>query len=278
MNGAGITYYVDDEGNYYDYMPNGMVQVQRTSDELRNYQLYQDRAEDKKVSTSNANNTTHLKDVVVTPNSDDEAIIKPHWDVHDKGYFRGINSDRAWTSSAVNHRLKTMFADDYTDRVSNLSYFNNWLNLGQWFGAGIDALQGEGNFWEGLTYGNSGWVSDNFAKELPTAAFWLNYIGDTIAGTPLETVNLVRAGSTAAGRALFKPALKTNVGRNWYLSRAMNASIKGRGDIVGHDYLKNPNTWYGLFNNPPELSTPQETGQEEEKPLKSEMVTPESVF
>ena len=271
VNGAGITYYVDDKGNYYDYQPKGTLQVQGLSDsELRNYQLNQDREEAKKMSESqkkaidedyarNVNNTTHLKDVVVTQNSYNEANATPQWGIHDKGYFRGINSDRAWTSNAINHRLRTMFADDYTDRVANMSYFTNWLSPGQWFGAGIDALQGERNFWEGLTYGNSGWVSDNFAKEHPTAAFWLNFVGDTVAGAPVETANLVRASSTAAGRALFKSALKTDVGRNWYLSRAINSSAKGWDGTVGYNYFRDPDSWYRILSRP-EVEGIQEIG------------------
>ena len=98
----------------------------------------------------------------------------------------------------LKHRAKVKTADERT-RATAPSAKNvmedivtpiaNLYSPSQQFGAVVDMLQGEKGYWEGIHRGNSGFVTDKFAKNYPYLAAGANLIGD-IGGYSLSRKGL----------------------------------------------------------------------------------------
>lgn len=89
------------------------------------------------------------------------------------------NVDPTMTEQNMFHRAEVAANDARVRESAAFEKPMNFLSPGQWFGAGIDYLQGEtDDFFGSIYHGNSGWVPDNFARENPRASALINFAGD----------------------------------------------------------------------------------------------------
>lgn len=84
------------------------------------------------------------------------------------------------TVQNLKHRQKVKESDARTAETSAFHKPLNFLSPSQYVGAAFDYFQGESPFWEGVYNGNSGYVSDNFARKYPRLTAISNMIGDII--------------------------------------------------------------------------------------------------
>lgn len=80
-------------------------------------------------------------------------------------------------------------ADEYASQYSGSNLFTqglmspmNFFSPSQQIGALFDYAQGERGYWEGIGKGNSGFVSDQFAKNYPYLTIGANLFGDAATG------------------------------------------------------------------------------------------------
>lgn len=113
------------------------------------------------------------------------------------GYYDRMNS---MTEANREHAARVAEADNIVRETAAFEKPLNFLSPGQWFGAGVDYLQGESPFWKGLYNGNSGWLPDKFAEDNPRLATLLNMAGDVVI--PVGTTKLVKPGITKGLKTL----------------------------------------------------------------------------
>lgn len=159
-----VNYYDPITGkNYGNIKPDNMVQVtsfdQLTSEAQNEYQ---------------ENHPTDLDELIVYPTKGKGAKSTTI------GSYYDALSDM--TEYNRQHTQRVAEADALVRETSAFEKPLNFLSPGQWFGAGVNYLQGESPFWEGIYHGNSGWVPDKFAEENPRASVILNALGDVAPG------------------------------------------------------------------------------------------------
>lgn len=164
MTRARVNYYDPITGkNYGSTLPEGKVRVNSFSDL-----------------------TTEAQDEYMRnhPTTLDEVVIYPEKGQGAKSTSMGSYYDDISTMTDANiaHTARVKRADAIVKETAAFEKPLNFLSPGQWFGAGIDYLQGEAPFWSGIYNGNSGWVPDRFAEEHPGAAILLNMLGDAVVG------------------------------------------------------------------------------------------------
>ena len=161
MNRARVNYYDPITGeNYGSTMPSGKVRVNSFSDLTP---MAQDEYR--------RNHPTLLDEVIIYPKSGKGAKSTGMG-----SYYDDIST---MTDANIEHTAKVREADSRVKETAAFEKPLNFLSPGQWFGAGINYLQGESPLWSGIYNGNSGWVPDNFARENPRASLLLNMLGDS---------------------------------------------------------------------------------------------------
>lgn len=168
------------------------------------------------------NNTTVLPEFIVTAkrkNKNNSTTVYP------------VESE----SNFIN-RINQIYEDK---RIAEATAFEkplNFLSPTQYIGAAIDAIQGEKSFLKGVYDGNSGIVSDNFARNNPRAAALINMGVDLATGYITSKVPTIYNTS--------KISLK-NYAKNPYIGR-YSLGIPLRKNryyrIVGEDAILDANT------------------------------------
>ena len=108
-----------------------------------------------------------LEEVIISPKQNKSTTIAAYYDriadVSPDNYIRHINQS---------------YSDNQIRRANYWEGIPNLFSLSQYIGAAIDYAQGEKPFWNGVWYGNSGYLPDNFAIENPRLTAVLNSLGD----------------------------------------------------------------------------------------------------
>ena len=135
------------------------------------------------------------------------------------GYYDRMNS---MTEANREHAARVAEADNIVRETAAFEKPLNFLSPGQWFGAGVDYLQGESPFWKGIYDGNSGWLPDKFAEDNPRLSTLINMLGD---GASSYIINGIRTNITNSPKYLK------------YTPNTLNRKI-GVGTIGYEDLLK----------------------------------------
>lgn len=156
--------YVDTRGNIYNDMPEGFVRRSQLTEKGKQIadDLYRE------------NNPVELDELAVYPSSGKGAKSTNIGSYYDK-----VNT---MTEANIEHAKRVAQSDALVRETSAFEKPLNFLSPGQWFGAAVDYYQGEHPFWEGIYNGNSGWVTDNYAREHPGMAALVNMFGDAAFG------------------------------------------------------------------------------------------------
>lgn len=99
--------------------------------------------------------------------------------------------DHTETDQNMFHRANVEAEDRRVSRSSNFGGAMNITSPGMWLGAIINANQGEGSFVDNLLDGNSGYFTDNFARNNPRTAMLGNMLID---GLLFHTINQIPKG------------------------------------------------------------------------------------
>lgn len=165
-----VNYYDPITGeNYGNVLPEGKVKV-------TSFNQLTPQAQDEYM----ANRATALPDLVVYPKSEHGARSTTIG-----SYYDTVNN---MTEANREHAARVAEMDAIVRETSAFEKPLNFLSLGQWVGAYINYKQGESPFWKGIYNGNSGWVTDEFARENPRASLLLNMLGDAVVGYGADKV------------------------------------------------------------------------------------------
>lgn len=204
MNRARVNYYDLITGeNYGSTMPSGKVRVNSFSDLTP---MAQDEYR--------RNHPTLLDEVIIYPKSGKGAKSTGMG-----SYYDDIST---MTDANIAHTAKVREADSRVKETAAFEKPLNFLSPGQWFGAGVDYLQGESPFWKGIYDGNSGWLPDKFAEDNPRLSTLINMLGD---GASSYVINGIRTNITNSPKYLK------------YTPNTLNRKI-GVGTIGYEDLLK----------------------------------------
>lgn len=156
--------YIDTEGNIYNNIPKGFVKRSQLTKKGRQIadDLYR------------RNNPTELDELIVYPSLGKGARSTSIGSYYDKA--------NTMTEANMEHAKRVAQSDALVRETSAFEKPLNFLSPGQWFGATVDYYQGESPFWEGIYNGNSGWVTDKYAREHPGMAVLVNMAGDAAFG------------------------------------------------------------------------------------------------
>lgn len=137
------------------------------------------------------------------------------------------------TESNFLQSLNTAHNDQRIRSANHWQGIGNMLSPGQYIGAGVDYFQGEHPFWEGVWYGNNGWVPDNFAGQYPRTSMLIN------AGTDLALAHGIGRfynwGTTPKliGEGANKRAYSAPFSRRVYFEGANPEYIKTQNNVPG---------------------------------------------
>lgn len=164
-----------------------------------------------------ANHPTTLDELVVTPEVQPRTML---------GMYDDLSQ---LTDANLNHAMKVRSADENVHETAAFDRIQNLLSPGQYFGATIDAIQGERGFGEALWHGNSGWVSDNLAREHPYWSMLANTAGDwAIPAIPKAVKFGVNRGLSAMGYTKELPLNENNFYRVVGIDAIEDANVSGQ--------------------------------------------------
>lgn len=121
-----------------------------------------------------------------------EKAQEANWTAEDKERYARIRANSGWSDSSKITAENVIKAEQRARNISQgavlgqLASGLNVLSPSQQFGAIVDWAQGEKGYWEGIGGGNSGFFTDEYAKEHPIVSTIGNMIAD---GTVLNNIN-----------------------------------------------------------------------------------------
>lgn len=200
-------------GEEYDEIPIGKVQPI-----IVNGQPVTERAYNKYYNS----HPIQLEEYIVTPQKENSTTLAAYYD-----RMAGMTPN-----NYINHVNNT-----YNDnRIRRSNYWEGIFNVAspsQIFGAYVDYQQGERPFLEGLWYGNSGWVPDNFANKYPRISTLANMIVDGTLGHGINTFYKWGTTQKLIGEGASKRAYSSPFSRKVYFEGADPAYIQEQNNFPG---------------------------------------------
>lgn len=178
-----------------------------------------------------------------------------NWTDEDKERYARIRANSGWSDSSKITAENAIKAEQRARNITpgavlgQLASGLNVLSPSQQFGAIVDWAQGEKGYWEGIGGGNSGFFTDEYAKEHPIWTLIGNGAIDTATG--LLGIDAINAAGNGVRGIVSKGKSVVDTFRN------ARKVVKGRGPLLNPRYKVSYSSTEGLNWDTPDVVTPE---------------------